>query len=365
MKIKKSVSISKQKIINLYNRPLLIKIKNTLVFNTLRVFLLVLCLLLIIFSCSPKSAHLTYSSSDIDNIYDITFDSIKMSLQTNMCAVHNFEQISMNISNFDSIEIDGVNYNYKDNCNYNSYSLIITKDSDAFDGFINFVSSDGGTTNNFDCFISSKFERYSKFDKAPLSINDINTESFDIINQIGFNITFYTSIDILFDYCNIKLVDDEKIIKEFSNSRIKIHKSKYESSNLELFIDGYSAFEIIQLNSSPVSSKANIIIAGVKEIKCLSSGQLTFSYTLTPNSYELYNQELILQSNSNELNASIKFDKFIKEFKIDGIAHQAHLSGLNLFPSFSGWYRDNVYLAPLTLVTTILGAVSLTNKYKK
>lgn len=363
MKIKKSVSTLKQKTIKLYNRPLLIKIKNTLVFNTLRVFLLVLCLLLIIFSCSPKSAHLTYSSSDIDNIYDITFDSIKMSLQTNMCSVHNFEQISMDISNFDSIEIDGVNYNYKDI--NNSYSLIITKNSDAFDGFINFVNSDGGTTNNFDCFISSKFERYSKFDKAPLSINDINTDSFEIINQIGFDITFYTSIDILFDDCNIKLVDDEKIMKEFSNSRIKIHKPEIESSNLKLFIDGYSVFDIIQLNNGLVSSKADIIVAGIKEIKCLSSGQLSFSYTLTPNSYELYNQELILQSNNYELNASMKFDKFIKEFKIDGIAHQAHLSGLNLFPSFSGWYRDNVYLAPLTLVTTILGAVSLTNKNKK
>ena len=45
--------------------------------------------------------------------------------------------------------------------------------------------------------------------------------------------------------------------------------------------------------------------------------------------------------------------------EFSGTVNEASLSNMYIFPSFRGWYRDNVYLAPLTLITVMLGSISL------
>lgn len=44
---------------------------------------------------------------------------------------------------------------------------------------------------------------------------------------------------------------------------------------------------------------------------------------------------------------------------VSGDVSEALLSDLDLFPSFNSWYRNNVFLIPLTLITSIFAGVSL------
>lgn len=350
------------KIEKIYNMPLLVKIRNLLLYNTLRIFILVVCLLLIIFYCSPKNAHVIYSASQVSEISDIDFDNAKISLCTNMFSIHDFEKIVIEVSNIDNIEIDNEKYTCND-CN-NEYRFVVTSGSESLDGYVNFFNANKGAGDYLNCYISSNFERYNDFDKSPFYIKSIDTDGFQITSQISFNISTDSSLDVFFDDCNISLECDNKLIKSFSNSRVTINKANNDYSDLNFSVQGLSNLDIVQINDR-ISSQAQIKLENIKTISCVSSGNLNFKYTLNPSIYETNEQSLSLESKHRELDAIIEFDKQLRNIKMLGMVSNAYLSNLNLFPSFAGWYRENVYLAPLTLATTVLGAVSLTNKNKK
>ncbi len=349
MKKIKKISLLKNKIKKLYNKPFIVKLRNSLFFNTIRVFILVICLLIIIFSCSPKTAHVFYSSTDIDNIGGIVADQMKMQLETNMLSFSDFSKISIRILHCDSIEIDDKSYSVTDN----SYKIVI-ESKNISDDFYFFPF---GLQDNIKCYISSIYDRYYEYEESPLSINFINL-GFSAKSKIGFDFEIENDISLLFDDYSVYLEKDG-IVQENIH---QCHVNKSEYQNIKLSIEGISTMKVVQYQNDYKYSKAQIEFLGIKTITSKGSGLLNFSYTLNPNEYELNNQELNLQAENYSLKANLTYDKIIKKYEVTGIVKRAYLSGLNLFPSFMGWYRDNVYLAPLTLITTVLGAVSLTNK---
>ena len=92
---------------------------------------------------------------------------------------------------------------------------------------------------------------------------------------------------------------------------------------------------------------------------------MTFAYTPTAKTYELRNQRLNLHSNEKDIEAVIVFDKDLWDIQMDGMVNEATISGMNLFPSFLGWFRDNIYLAPVTLISTVFGGVAMMWNRKK
>ena len=55
----------------------------------------------------------------------------------------------------------------------------------------------------------------------------------------------------------------------------------------------------------------------------------------------------------------------IETMTVNGSVTTAELSGIDLFPSFPGWYRNNIYLIPASLITIITGAIALLKMTKK
>lgn len=108
-----------------------------------------------------------------------------------------------------------------------------------------------------------------------------------------------------------------------------------------------------------VHSTGSVNIYGVNSISSKGYGALILSYTPTPTQYTLTSQYLRLNSKNNQLQATITLDESISSVDINGIVDEATISGMDLFPTFLGWYRDNIYLAPITLVTTIFGGATL------
>ena len=112
-------------------------------------------------------------------------------------------------------------------------------------------------------------------------------------------------------------------------------------------------------------------IRNITSINTIGSGKLSFSYTKKPDDFQLMNQSFFADNTKNLINMKIeKFSNYENnennKFYTNGTIYQnAMLSENNLFPDISTWFRENVYLAPLALLTTIIGTFAIKPKDKK
>lgn len=95
----------------------------------------------------------------------------------------------------------------------------------------------------------------------------------------------------------------------------------------------------------------------------MASGKLTISYTPNAEEYVLKKQELYLFSDDSSLNISYNIENGTAF--VSGYVNDATLSQMNLFPNFWNWYFSNIYMAPLTLISTVFTALSMMNASKK
>lgn len=127
--------------------------------------------------------------------------------------------------------------------------------------------------------------------------------------------------------------------------------------------------ELKSIYNDYYSKEYNKVILNLYELEAISSqsdGKINFSYTPSSIEYDLNHQQVSLYSKEGRMQANIVFDGKVQSFSLYGIVNKASISEMNLFPSFFNWYRDNIYLAPITLITTIFGGVTLMlNKKKK
>ena len=144
----------------------------------------------------------------------------------------------------------------------------------------------------------------------------------------------------------------------------------YISTSDDIFAD-----RITLTNPTPAGgyweySFRNVELEGVTQFETVASGELLFSYARTPSEYQLTNQYFSVGNEENSLGLNIsRFDNYDfsnNAFYANGrTVEDAVLSENNLFPDIKTWFRENIYLAPLTLVTTIYGAFSLKARSKK
>lgn len=52
----------------------------------------------------------------------------------------------------------------------------------------------------------------------------------------------------------------------------------------------------------------------------------------------------------------------MRKIILTGSAEEAAISKLSIFPDFPTWFRENIYLIPLTLISTIFGGVAIIKK---
>lgn len=113
------------------------------------------------------------------------------------------------------------------------------------------------------------------------------------------------------------------------------------------------------------SSEYFLSLNGIKNVYAKGSGELEFNYGNAPVIHKLNRRVLRLFSKDRQLDMTMVSHQSENKLFISGDVSEALLSDLDLFPSFSSWYRNNVYLVPLTLITTIFAGVSLMQSSRK
>ena len=108
-----------------------------------------------------------------------------------------------------------------------------------------------------------------------------------------------------------------------------------------------------------------IDVQGATNLEAEINGTLDFIYGQKPTKHDLLGRNISLRSKQGGIDLKItnKEEKAILSF--NGEVSYAKLAGMDLFPSFGSWYRDEAHLIPLTLVTTIFSAVTLMQASKR
>ena len=84
----------------------------------------------------------------------------------------------------------------------------------------------------------------------------------------------------------------------------------------------------------------DINVEGATNLEAEVDGSLDFIYGSKPNHHELYGRKISLRSRQGGVHLKINSEKGKETLSFSGEVSFAKLSGMDLFPSFGSWYRD-------------------------
>lgn len=118
-------------------------------------------------------------------------------------------------------------------------------------------------------------------------------------------------------------------------------------------------------DGSSIFTDAKITIEEINKVASTSNGKLSIAYSPKTSEYSIIHRNVILNSKNSEISGEIYINNETKELKLNGTVDKAEIDGYNLFPTVLGWYLENVYAIPLTIISTIFGGVALVKKKMK
>lgn len=152
-------------------------------------------------------------------------------------------------------------------------------------------------------------------------------------------------------------IQELKELKDKANTVVE--ENKYQSAiNIGYSLVSYSvtiesifAFDVQGANFEEISSSR------LNSVKYGASGKLSIAYTPTSNEYDLQYQEVELKSPKNTL--GMNYDLRTGHLLFYGYVDEATLSRMSLFPDFWNWFFSNGYMAPVTLLSTVIACAPL------
>lgn len=92
----------------------------------------------------------------------------------------------------------------------------------------------------------------------------------------------------------------------------------------------------------------------------VASGDFYVSYTSKENKISSTMRKIEIESNE-QINANMNYSDNIT-LNLYGQVNKGTIDGYTIFPTFINWYYDNVFFAPLTLISTLTGGITLMKK---
>lgn len=359
------------------SNPIVRTIKESFIYNLLKALIVIMLLISLIFQVKPNKA---YIYAELEQIEVSSLD-----YQAEVLSVGEIPQSYTEISSMDKILIDlnGLSINdidYSDGEYLEIYPIGSPSSFIDFSGAIvkAYFYDVNSNANQYSIIYSNSSlyrfigEQHLRIDYGTAYVVNTNNGERKELDYTENLVLMSTSYKDIIDE-NKKLVDNiteddgsiseehendyqiyTHIIDKFSNEEaysVKIYTEAADSESID------SGLETSFVNFNSIDSEQ------VDSCKVMASGKLTISYTPTAEEYVLKKQELYLLSDDSSLNISYNIENGTAF--VSGYVNDATLSQMNLFPNFWSWYFSNIYMAPLTLISTVFAAVSMMNASKK
>jgi len=355
-------------VLKIYRLPFLTWIRNTLLFNVLCVFLMILIVLSIIFRFAPDTAHVVYKSN-VENLSTSNQRILAGNTSINgtiskLCIFKETKSSSLVITNSSGYFIyDDIRYDSSYEIHFEEQRKL--QDINYNDSFPTVIFIESAENESFST-AAHFFQKYpiENFQKFSISGREARIGFFSRMN-ISASEALTLSIPFADSGSAYIRKSGESDIPIVGKITIASDSNYNQFSYINEEIDTATVKFTSQAKGTSARS-AEIRVSNIKEFTYRADGTLLFSYSPTPVQYDLNNQIVSLHS-KNQLSAHIQVhydenDVFSIETSINAIVSEASISGVSLFPNFFSWYRENVYLVPITLISTIFGGVALTSK---
>ena len=325
-------------------------INNSLIFNMVKMIVIIGILLYLIFYISPDEAYV-YMTYDPDS-YEVEYvEAEKIKVEFAVNRYHKDEKIIIGEEKEIEIVANSILYNGEV---YSAKYLKFIPDKPLDINNDNFLNMAENINFSAVPYILIK-------ESNNRAIGTPGTPTYKTDNETGM--MYYNNailFDRIFQYVDY---DGDLEIHPLNGSFILGSGVNELLIRSAVTISGkISSFVGIGVNKPVIFHSDNlkdILFEKVKDIKIKSYGELAFSYSPTPTIYNMKNQSVYLKTNDGYIDFAVKEDSDEMKYQLSGMVSEAELSGMDLFPSFKGWYRDNVLLAPLTLITVIFGGITL------
>lgn len=111
--------------------------------------------------------------------------------------------------------------------------------------------------------------------------------------------------------------------------------------------------------------EATLSATWISHFSALLSGSLSVVYSPTPQEYKIKKQNLEVKNNIGFSPLSLEYDFETETGNLWGYISEGQLSDVSLFPSFRSWYFSSGLIAPVTIITAVISAITLFNKKKE
>lgn len=357
-----------------FNNHYIVKsIKNSFIFNLFKALIIIMLMLLLIFFVKPKEAYV-YAELEKAKLSSFEYEAEELEVS----------DIASNYASIDSqkkiiVDLEGLSINNIDYLEGDCLVIYPEKNMPAYMSFRGTIERvyfyNVKSNSNQYKIIYSGSSTYRFIGEQHLKI-EYGTAY--IIKKSGEKKEIDCTKDlILIDTSFKNIINEQKrFIDEITNDDGSIkneHETEYQ--NYTHIIDKFKndeAYSVQIYTESPDQDfdlQHEFIDFGTIEskytnlCKVVANGIVNISYTPTAEEYILKRQEICLNSTNSLLN--ISYDVKNNIVFISGYVNDAVLSKMSLFPDFWNWYFSNIYMVPLTLISSVFTALSMMNSLRK
>lgn len=333
--IKSITKVLKKKISKILHLRLVQLIRCSLIYNMFIMFLIIMLFLQILFLMSPQNGSVSYSGPVINNAeIECETVNIRSSMKSVSVTLASKDAITINFSQILLIPTSDDPTIYIESTNDQTFYTNILVPAGLYDGTQKNSSSLTADPHVTTC--------YNYFDTL---VNSKTGFMFDVDEGVTLRLTF-SRIDA---YVKTKTGELKKV--ESIDTQFFCCTSE---CTLRLFT-GYG-------DTTSLIQEYNISFLNFNKACFVAKGDFYVSFTSKENRISSTMREIEIESSDGKIHSNMEYKNNNFSISLYGQVNKGAIDGYTIFPTFINWYYDNVFFAPLTLISTITGGIVLMKK---
>ena len=321
-----------------YHLSIFIKLRKSFAYTFLKMFALILAVLWFQFLILPHFGYIDIPDPMIVDNIDILSDKVKFFGNSGYLNIEDFTHLDLHITNA-KFSIGDIEY---------SDDIII-----KINGLSNGASIGIHYGQDFAMYLESISDTVHYTNEYPSTMYYGSTAS-------GVDENTIYSPNSIYLIC-ISSTADVYLVGEDDQRRILVAENRLDfklDSFFSIDIDGNHS---VWFSSGHQDSETDYTFDfyQLKFVSCEATGNVVFSDSPDKKEYSLHNQVFTFKTNVKDSEAVLVSDINGYQLATTTCVSSADIGGYNLFPSFRNWYYNNLYIAPLTLLSVVISSVAI------